>query len=149
MTGTDGLRVTLNSASFGDPEKEARLLLALARAPGDSLAGAYANGRLHAEGPALIAGLVARLDELREQPAAASAATAHHLSADDLDALPVGARITTTSGAYAVKIAAGRWATDMAAPLTATAASQDVASDGVTAMRIPLRPPAPMPWHTE
>ena len=71
------------------------------------------------------------------------------LTAADLDALPIGARITTTSGAYAVKIAAGRWATDMAAPLTATAASQDVASDGVTAMRIPLRPPAPMPWHTE
>lgn len=37
----------------------------------------------------------------------------------------------------------------MAAPLTATATSQDIASDGVTAMRIPLRPPAPMPWHTE
>ena len=71
------------------------------------------------------------------------------LTAAELDALPVGTRITTTSGVYAVKIAAGRWVTDMAAPLTDTATSQDVASDGVAAMRIPLRPPAPMPWHTE
>lgn len=72
------------------------------------------------------------------------------LTAADLDTLPVGTRITTASGSgYAVKIAAGRWVTDMAAPLTATATSQDIASDGVTAMRIPLRPPAPMPWHTE
>ena len=107
MTDTDGLRVALNSASFGDPEKESRLLLALARAPGDSLAGAYANGCLHAEGPALIAGLVARLDELREQPAAASAAAAHHLSADDLDDLPRGAVVRDADGRYYLKTYSG------------------------------------------
>ena len=72
------------------------------------------------------------------------------LAAADLDTLPVGTRITTRGGSgYAVKIAAGRWVTDMAAPLTATATSQDIASAGVTAMRIPLHPPAPMPWHTD
>lgn len=115
MTDTDSLSVTLNSASFGDPEKEARLLLALARAPGDSLAGAYANGRLHAEGPALIAGLVARLDELREQPAAASAATAHHLSADDLAALPRGAVVRDADGRYYLKTYGGWEYTDWGA----------------------------------
>lgn len=113
MTDADGLRVALNSASFGDPEKEARLLLALARAPGDSLAGAYANGCLHAEGPALIAGLVARLDELREQPAAASTTpTAHHLSADDLDALPRGAVVRDADGRYYLKTHGGWEYTD-------------------------------------
>lgn len=71
------------------------------------------------------------------------------LAGDDLDALPVGTRITTKGGGYAIKIAAGRWVTDMAAPLTATATSQDIASDGVTAMRIPTRPPEPMPWHED
>lgn len=94
-----------------------------------------------------------RLDEWRQARLDAAAdhriRTGPPLAAADLDALPVGTRITTTSGVYAIKIAAGRWVTDMAAPLTATATSQDIASDGVTAMRIPLRPPAPMPWHTE
>lgn len=72
------------------------------------------------------------------------------LTAADLDALPVGTRTTTRGGSgYAAKIAAGRWVTDMAAPLTATATSQDIASAGVTAMRIPARPPTPMPWHTD
>lgn len=71
------------------------------------------------------------------------------LTAADLDALPVGTRVTTRGGAgYAAKIAAGRWVTDMAAPLTATATSQDIAFAGVTAMHVPARPPTPMPWHT-
>lgn len=107
MTDTDGLRVALNSASFGDPEKEARLLLALATAPDNRLAAAYANERLHMEGPTLIRDLTARIDELQAQAAAASADTAHHLSADDLTTLPQGAVVRDADGRYYLKTHSG------------------------------------------
>ena len=147
MTEISRLDDALRAAAQGDLEEEARLLLALAHGP-DGLAAAYARGRLLSETPRLIRGLIARLGKFRAE--AASASASRPLSADDLDTLPVGTRVTTKGGSgHAVKIAAGRWVTDMAAPLTATATSQDIASAGVTAMRIPLHPPAPMPWHTD
>lgn len=87
----------------------------------------------------------ARLDEATDR----RLRTGPPLTADDLDAMPVGTRVTTAVDACATKISPRRWRVSMTAPISGAVPSQRLASDGVTALRVPLHPPPVLPWHAE
>lgn len=104
MTESSRLDDALRAAARGDLEEEARLILAIARVPDDCIAAAYANGRLPSEAPRLVRTITARLGEIREQAAAASASTSRPLSADDLGALPSGTVVRDADGEYWIRV---------------------------------------------